>query len=126
MENTEAWLFFGGNSGDLGLYAALETALLAAFPAMKIKTQKSQISFYGRRLFACVSKLRVKKKSELPESWVTLTIGLPAPLDSPRVAAKTEPYPNRWTHHIVLTSPTELDEELMDWLREAWSFAEVK
>lgn len=44
-----------------------------------------------RRLYACVSFLKVKKKAELPDDYFVLTLGLAAPLDFDRVAAKTEP-----------------------------------
>ena len=42
--------------------------------------------------------------------------GLPAPLESARVAAKTEPYPGRWTTHFVISSPSDLDEEMFGWV----------
>lgn len=45
-----------------------------------------------------------------------LTLELPYALESARVAAKTEPYPGRWTAHIVLNSPEDLDAELLEWL----------
>ena len=38
----------------------------------------------------------------------------------------TEPYPNRWTHHILLTTANEVDAELLDWAEEACQFAMVK
>ena len=57
---------------------------------------------------------------------MVITLGLPAPLDSVRVAVKTEPYPGRWTHHIVVSSPEELDEELLSWIQEAYDFADAK
>ena len=43
-----------------------------------------------------------------------------------RVAVATEPYPGRWTHHILLSDETQIDGELLGWLREAWEFAESK
>ena len=46
--------------------------------------------------------------------------------ESERVAAKTEPYPGRWTLHIVVSRPEELDEELLSWIREAYDFANTK
>ena len=55
------------------------------------KVQKSQISYYNRHLYACVSFLKVKKKAELPEDYFVLTLGLSAPLESDRVAANTVP-----------------------------------
>ena len=88
--------------------------------------QKSQISYYNRRLYACVSFLKVKKKAELPEDYFVLTPGLFAPLESDRVAAKTEPYPGRWTTHFVISSPSDLDEELFDWIEQAYQFAQAK
>ena len=54
------------------------------------------------------------------------TLGLPAPLDSARVAVKTEPYPGRWTHHIVLSEIAELDEELFAWIEESYAIAAAK
>ena len=88
--------------------------------------QKSQISYYNRRLYACVSFLKVKKKAELPEDYFVLTLGLSAPLESDRGAAKTEPYPGRWTTHFVISSPSALDEELFDWIEQAYQFAQAK
>lgn len=88
--------------------------------------QKSQISYYNRRLYACVSFLKVKKKADLPEDYFVLTLGLSAPLESDRVAAKTEPYPGRWTTHFVISSPSDLDEELFDWIEQAHQFAQAK
>jgi hypothetical protein len=74
-------------------------------------------------VFACVSFARVKRKAELPEGWMTVTLGLPAPLESQRAAVKTEPYPGRWTHHFVVSRAEELDEEFMAWVEEAYAFA---
>lgn len=88
--------------------------------------QKSQISYYNRHLYACVSFLKLKKKAELPEDYFVLTPGLSAPLESDRVTAKTEPYPGRWTTHFVISSPSDLDEELFDWIEQAYQFAQAK
>ena len=73
-----------------------------------------------------MSFLKVKKKSELSEDYFVLTLGLSAPLESDRVAAKTEPYPGRWTTHFVISNPSDLDEKLFDWIELAYSFAQEK
>ena len=119
-------LFFSGHPDALGLYQALETWMYEAFPHVEKRVMKTQISFYNWHLFACVSFTRVKRKAELPEGWLTLTLGFPTPLDSPRVAAKSEPYPGRWTHHFVLSSIEELDEEMTSWIRASYDFADSK
>ena len=64
--------------------------------------------------------------AELPKPWITVTLGLPYRLDSPRAAICTEPYPGRWTTHIVLGSPEEVAGELLGWVNEAYRFAAGK
>ena len=108
------------------LYEALEGRILAEIPGVRIKVQKSQISFYTKHLFGCVSYIRARKKAELPPCWLVLTLGLARRLESPRVDIATEPYPGRWTHHIVVGSAGEIDGELMDWIKEAAAFAAAK
>lgn len=119
-------LFFDQHQGVYSLYEHFQEKLLARFPESRIKVQKFQISYYNRHLYACVSFLKVKKKAELPEHYFVLTLGLPAPLESDRVAVKTEPYPGRWTIHFVISSPSDLDEELFDWIAQAYQFAQSK
>ena len=47
-------------------------------------------------------------------------------MESPRVAVAVEPYPNRWTHHVLISKAEQIDGELLGWLREAHTFAESK
>ena len=119
-------LFFGGHQSALPLYQAFESILYASFPNVNKRVQKTQITFYNRHVFACVSFARVKRKAELPEGFMVITLGLPGPLESARAAVKTEAYPGRWTTHIPVSSPEELDEELLSWIREAYAFANAK
>ena len=118
--------FFDRHQAVYPLYVCFQEKLLARFPESRIKVQKSKISYYNRHLYACVSFLKVKKKAELPEGYFVLTLGLSAPLESDRVAVKTEPYPGRWTTHFVISSPADLDEELFDWIEQAYNFAQAK
>ena len=124
--NGDALLFFEGKPAEQALYEALEARIFSEIENVRLKASKSQISFYNRRLFACVSFLRAKRKADLPQHYITLTLGLDRPLDTPRAAVITEPYPNRWTHHFVLSRKEEIDGELMDWVRQAALFAAIK
>lgn len=119
-------LFFDRHPAVLSLYEALAEKIAAQFPDSKTRVQKTQITFSNRHVYACVSFLRVKKKAELPDYYFVLTFGLPYPLESGRVAAKTEPYPGRWTTHFVISTPSDLDEELFAWLAQAYEFAAQK
>ena len=108
------------------LYEALEARIRTEVPDVRIKVQKSQITFYNRHLFACVSYVRMRKKAQLPPCYIVVTVGLARRVDSPRIAVATEPYPGRWTHHIVVAGPEEIDDELMGWVKEAAAFAAAK
>ena len=119
-------MFFGLHPGALELFQSFEEMLAGSFPAVNRRVQKTQITFYNRHVFACVSFARVRRKAELPEGYMVVTLGLPAPLDSDRVAVKTEACPGRWTHHIIVSRQADLDEELLSWIREAYAFAEAK
>ena len=130
MKRTEHYesdvlFFFDGKPLELALYETLFRHLEAEFSDASVRVQKSQISFYGRHLFSAVS-LPVRRKKSWPEHCIVVTVGLSHRLDSPRVAVATEPYPGRWTHHILISDEAQIDGELLDWLREAWEFAESK
>ncbi len=122
--DTDTLLFFDKHPSILHLYEVFETKIHEMFPAAKKRVQKTQISFSNRHIFVCVSFARVKKKSELPNPYFVITLGLPYPLDSDRVAVKTEPYPGRWTNHIVIGDADEIDDELFSWIHQAYVFSE--
>ena len=124
--DTATLLFFEQQPEALPLYEAFADAVIRQYPDTKVKVQKSQISFSNRYMFACVSFVRVKKKKELPDPYLVVTLGMSYPLESSRVAVKTEPYPGRWTTHIVLGDEKEVDGELLKWVAEAYDFANTK
>ena len=117
--------YFDQKPQEAALYEALFQRLCDAVPDASVKVQKSQISFYGRHLFAAAS-IPVRRKKSWPEHCLLVTFGLAFRLDSPRIAVAVEPYPNRWTHHVVIDRPEQLDEELMGWVRDAYAFAQSK
>ena len=122
---TDVLFFFNGKPLELALYKTLFQRMEKVFPDASVRVQKSQISFYGRHLFGAVS-LPVRRKKNWPEHCIVVTIGLAAQLESPRVAVAVEPYPGRWTHHVLISEEDQIDGELLGWLREAWKFAESK
>lgn len=119
-----ALLFFEGHGAALPLYLCLEEKIFSLFPQAEKRVQKTQITYFHRHVFACVSFARVRRKQDQPEGSLVLTLCLPSPLGSPRAAVETEPYPARWTCHLVLRGPEELDGELLGWLRQAYEFSE--
>ncbi len=121
-----AVFFFHQKPGALPLYRALEERILAEVEGVRVQVKKSQISFFNRHMFACASLARVRRAGELPDPYLVVTFGLDRRVDSPRIAAASEPYPNRWTHHVVIAGPEEIDGELMGWVREAAALSENK
>ena len=126
MMNGDILFFFEEHIEALPLYETLEKRIVDEIGDVMIKVQKSQISFYNRHLFTCVSFARLRKKKELPPSYIVVTLGLNYKLESPRVTVATEPYPNRWTHHFLVSNINEIDDELINWVKEAAVFSETK
>lgn len=118
--------FFQSKQRALPLFEDFEEKLYDIFPDANKRVQKTQITYFNTHVFACVSFTRVRRKSELPNPYLVITLGLPEPLDSKRVAVQSEPYPGRWTVHIVIGDESEIDEELLQWLRQAYEFAESR
>ena len=88
--------------------------------------KKTQISFFARYMFAAVSFLPVGKAQDRPKPFLTLSLCLPARPESLPVAAASEPYPGRWTVHVLLGGPEDVDETLTGYLSAAADFAERK
>ncbi len=124
--NTEILQFFDKRPDALPLYERFASCVNAVVPDVKIKVQKTQISFYNRHMFSCVSFARMRKKKECPDNYIVITFGLEYRVESPRIDLATEPYPKRWTHHILISELTEIDEELMGWIKEASLFSDRK
>lgn len=112
--------------GAVPLYRAFESRVFEQHPDADLRVQKTQVTFVCPRVFACASLLRARRKALLPNPYLTITLGLSHRLESPRIDQASEPYPGRWTHHIVIGSIDEVDDELMAWTGEAHRFARDK
>ena len=51
---------------------------------------------------------------------------LPYRKESARIDVATEPYPSRWTHHVMIGTEDEIDGELLSWIVESAAFAAYK
>ena len=118
--------FFDGKPGALLLYEAFRSNLLERMPDARIEVTKTQISFFSCRMFAAVSFTPVRKAKDRPDPYLTITFGLPYRKESARIDVAVEPYPNRWTHHVLIGTVEEIDDELLSWIEEAAAFAQSK
>ena len=115
--NADVMLFFSKVPQLLPVYEVLEEGILLRFPDATVTVQKSQIAFDNGRRFAFAS-LRGKR--------LVVTFGLGHRVDSPRIAQAVEPYPGRWTHHVIVQEMAGVDDELFQWIHLAYDFAKKK
>ncbi len=119
-------LFFSQRMEALPLYKKLEEQVLTEIPDVKVKVAKTQISFSNKRGFAFVSFNPCRRAKERPDAWMTVSFGLGYRKEAERIDVATEPYPGRWTHHLMVGSAAEIDDELMGWIKEAADFSASK
>ena len=113
--------FFAGHGAALPIYTELRSRVFAQWPDVEVRVARTQITFKARYGFAFVSTRRIGRRC--PEVFIIVSFGLGREVRSERIFAASEPYPNRWTHHVIVASPDEVDGELMGWLAEANDFA---
>ncbi len=118
--------FFDQMPEALSLYQKFEREVLSRVEDVRIKVQKTQITYSNRHVFACVSFAKVRKAKERPPVYIVVTFGLAYKKESPRIDIATEPYPNRWTHHVLVSEEEQIDEELLGWVEEAATFSAAK
>ena len=124
--DAEILFFFSEHMDALPLYQRLETLILEQIPDVRIKVSKTQIGFFNKRGFAFVSFNPCRRAKDRPETWMTVTFGLAFRVDDPRIDVATEPYPNRWTHHVTVSRVEDMDGQLLGWIREAAVFSASK
>lgn len=116
-------MFFDGKPGALALYEVFREKLFALCPDGVLQVQKTQITFRNPKVFCCVSMARLKG---VQGEYIVVTLGQGRRLESPRGWVATEPYPGRWIHHIPIRDSREVDGELPDWVRRAYTFSREK
>lgn len=125
MTEMDTARFFDDLPQALPLYSAFVKKVCTKFLHIKIKVQKSQITLSNKHGFAYVW-LPPRKMKGRPAFYLIISFGLPYRLDSPRINEAVEPYPNRWTHHVIIESPNDIDEEFMEWIDQAYQFTMAK
>ncbi len=115
--------FFASQPAAWPLYETLTRRMEQVCPPFTVQVHKTQITFRARYGFASVSLRRIKG---CPPVFFLLSFGLPYAISSPRLNMVVEPYPQRFTHHMIISREDQLDEEVMGWLLQACHFALVK
>jgi Domain of unknown function (DUF5655) len=112
--------FFGKDPVARRLYERVR-AVVERLGDAEVRVGRSQIGFRRRRSFAAMwIPGRYLRGDVAP---LVLTVYLPVRDGSPRWKEVVEPAPGRFTHHLELRCPDEVDEEVTAWLGQAWEAA---
>ena len=112
--------FFSGKPLSKKLYETIRREVEALGP-VGIRVSKSQIAFRRGSNFALVWMPDQYLKGQTAP--LVLTLSLPSQDSSPRWKEIVEPAPGRFTHHLELYETADIDEEVREWLRQAWQEA---
>ena len=110
---------FEGVPDGLAVYLAVAD-LVAAVGEAEVRVTKSQIAFRRRKGFAYVWRPGQYVKSEVP---AVLSIALPRQVASDRFKEVAHPSAKVWMHHLELSDPAEIDDEVRAWLTQAYEDA---
>ena len=118
--------FFWKMPSVIPLYETLRAMLMSRWPNTAITVQKSQIAFRQNGHPYCRVWLPTFKRLKgISGDALMITLGFRYPLNNSRVAAMAEPYPNRWTIHIPIHTLNDVDEELLDFIKESHAIAQT-
>jgi hypothetical protein len=118
--------FFSKEQVLIPLFQTFADSVVSIIPECKIVIQKSQLALQDKITFCSVwLPIRAGIKGR-PDHYFIVTFGLDKLLNSPRITGPVEPYPNRWTHHVIISKPDDIDTQLLDWIREAHRFKNGK
>lgn len=108
--------FFAGRQDSKVIFDALCGAIDSIGPS-ELRVSKSQIAFADGRIFARVwTPDQYLGSGHAP---IVLTLGFRYRDPSARWKQIVEPAPGRFTHHLELCSPDDVDDQVRAWLAEA-------
>ena len=112
--------FFADHPSSKAIFYAVQRKA-ESLGGVSLRVTKSMISFRREYNFAW---------AWIPGRYLTgrtsplvLTVSLRWRDGSPRWKEIVEPAPGRFTHHLELNDPAEVDEDVKGWLQDAWELA---
>lgn len=115
--------FFAGEPVAVGTWRVVH-GVLAALGPVDVRVSRSQVAL--RRVSprgAGVAYLWVPGRYLGRGAPVVVSVVLGRQDGSPRWKEVVHPSPRHWMHHLEVTAPEQVDDEVAGWLREAWEHA---
>ena len=114
---------FEGRPQAFRLFLAVRRYIESIGP-VEVAATKTQVSFGVKTKFAWVwlPQMWIKKR---PLNTITLALDLDHKVNDPRIREAVEPQPGRWTHHILIDTELDLDEQVKACIREAYEKGKI-
>ena len=109
--------YFGANKESRHLFDCLREMVESLGP-VEILVQQSQVAFRRNKAFAFA--WMPGKYLRGRGAPLVLTLSFRQRNFSPRWKSVVEPVPGRFTQHLELFSKSDLDQEVCNWLQDAW------
>ena len=106
-------VFAGKDPASLKTYGALAKALHGFGPYVE-EPKKTSIHLARKSAFAGVHPRKAA---------ILLVIRTSAPIESPRIRKLERVSANRWHNELLLSAPSEIDAEVLGWLRQAYDLS---
>lgn len=109
--------YFDGNRQSREIFDCLYD-IVGAMGPVEMLVMESQVAFRRKKAFACAwipGKYKQGRGAPL-----VLTLSLRRRDISPRWRVIVPLSPVRFTHHLELYSENEIDDQVCQWLQEAW------
>lgn len=91
--------------------------VLAELGPVELRATKSQVAFRRARAFAWLWRPGQYLGGDVAP--VVLSVALGRRDGSSRWKEVVQPSPRHWMHHLEVRDPDEIDDEVVEWLREA-------
>ncbi len=110
----------GAEPVALATWARVSAAVSTLDP-VEVRVSRSQVALRRRRGFAYLWLPRRYLGARGAPVVVTVVLGRAD--GSPRWKEVAHPGPRDWVHHLEVTDPAQVDDEVASWLHEAWERA---
>lgn len=121
MTEPDVMQLFSSQPEMTPVYEELERWILS-LPGARVVYRKTQASYYAQRTFASAWPPILPVKNR-PDRYFVVSFYLDQRVVHPRIIRAVEPFPGRWTHHVLVASESDLDDDLRGWLLTAYKWA---
>lgn len=115
MTELTADALFAGFPEGLAICRAVD-GVVSGIGEYTVTVTKGQVAFRRSRPFAYVWRPGQYVRNDVP---AVLSIASPTRIESPRFKEVVQPSPDRWMHHLELSDPHQIDDEVREWLAAA-------